>query len=188
MPKNVVIAIVVVLVLGAGAAFFFQNQNKSGVNNAVTSIKDSLSKAVSMECAYTNSAVGESKTYIKNGAIRSDYAGQKADQGGSVILTDKKIYMWQGKEGIVMDIPETTGTPEQAQGQAQKKDFMADLEKYKDSCKPAVVSDSLFTPPSDVVFQDYSKMMQQNQTPPVGAGMTEEQTKQYMEQYANPQQ
>ena len=45
---------------------------------------------------------------------------------------------------------------------ANSADTLAELEKYKDSCKPTVVADSMFVPPADVKFQDLSKMMQQS--------------------------
>lgn len=48
--------------------------------------------------------------------------------------------------------------------------MMASMEKYKDSCKPAVVADSEFTPPTDVTFQDMSKMMMPQTTGASGAG------------------
>ena len=131
----------------------------------------------------------ESKSYIKNGAIRTDYKGKTTEETGSAIITANKMYMWnENNEGFMMDIPQITpteGTTTTPEGISQRDDVMADLEKYKESCKASVVSDSLFTPPADVTFQDYSQMMQQMQQ---GSGMTEEQVKQYMEQYTPPQQ
>lgn len=185
--KTIVIAAAVVVLIGAGAFFFLQNKNGSSEGtNVVTSIKDALSKSASMECTYTDEEGRQSKSYIKNGAIRSDYTGVNEEESGSMIVTDKKMYMWNGKEGYMMDIPEVTQSPDQpdastGDGLSQKEEVLEDLEKYKESCKAAVVSDRLFTPPSDVVFQDYSQYMQQ------GAGMTEEQIQQYMNQYAPPQ-
>jgi hypothetical protein len=192
MQKKIIIAIVILALLAGGVYFLLQNKSGAPQTNVVTSIKDALSQSASMECTYTDQEGRESKSYIKNGAMRTDYKGKTTEESGSVIVTAKKMYMWtEKKEGFMIDIPEVTPTEGDAsipQGVAQRDEAMADLEKYKESCKTAVVSDSLFTPPSDVQFQDYSQMMQQvQQLPTGGAGMSEEQVKQYMEQYSNPQ-
>jgi hypothetical protein len=193
MPKNTVIILVVVVVLAlAGGGFYFlqmQKSNPAAGGNAVTSIKDALSQSVSLECTYTDEQGRTAKTYLKNGAIRSDYTGKSMEESGSMIVKDKKMYTWNNqKQGFMMEIPDVTGTPEQT-GEMGKQDPVAELEKYKQSCKPAVVSDSLFTPPADVTFTDYSQMMQQAPQAPGAAGgeMTPEQQQQYqqyMEQYA----
>ena len=41
------------------------------------------------------------------------------------------------------------------------------IDKYKDSCKTAVIEDSYFSEPKDVKFQDMSKLLQdiKNQVP-----------------------
>ena len=67
------------------------------------------------------------------------------------------------------------------------EDVVGALEKFKEHCKPAAVSDSLFIPPTDVKFTDYSSMMKQNiqAIPSGGSGgaMTEEQIKQLQQKY-----
>lgn len=190
--KPLIIVVAAVALVGISAFFFLQN--KSGTSeqaNVITSIKDALSQSVSMECTYTDEEGRQSKAYIKNGAIRSDYTGADEEESGSMIVTEKKMYMWSGKEGYMMDIPEVTPTEEEqtvSESIAQKDEVVADLEKYKESCKPAVLLDSLFTPPADVNFQDYSQMMEQNmQMMQEQSGMSEEQMQQYMEQYSSPQ-
>lgn len=175
MQKNVIIAIVVILVVGGAAAFFFQGKNKARTEtaeknaNVITSIHDALSKSISLECVYTNAKVGDSKTYIKNGVIRSDYMGGQVGQSGSVIVTDKKMYVWTAdKKGFMMSFSQTEASPktmqEKENTRTQKEQFLSDLELYKDNCKPAVVADSLFVPPSDIKFVDYSQMIEQSQS------------------------
>ena len=165
MLKNLLIAAVVLAILGGGAWYFFGK--KSTQTNVVTSIKDSLSKSVSLECDYTDEQGRKTKSYIKNGAIRSDFTSEDVQESGSVILNDKKLYVWTNKkQGFVSEIPEAATTTEEAvkdQGLSQRDGLMADLEKYKQQCKPAVVSDSLFTPPADVEFTDYSQLMNPQQ-------------------------
>lgn len=191
MQKNVIIAVVAVAVLGGGAFFFLQSQKSATQqNNVVTSIKDALSKSASLECTYTDEEGRQSKTFMKNGAVRSDFTGKTTEDTGSAIITAKKMYMWNAnKEGFMMDIPEVTPSAESTtetdtnSQNAQKDEIMKDLEQYKESCKAAVVSDSLFTPPSDVKFTDYSQMMQQN--PGAGSGISEEQMQQYQQYMEN---
>lgn len=191
MPKNVIVIIAVLLLLGGGAFLFFQNQNKTGGGDVVTSIKDALSKSVSMECDYTDEDGRRSKVYIKNGSVRSDMTANDPKQSGSMIVHNKKMYFWNSKGGFMMEIPDVSVTPSQAessgQGLSQKEEVMASLEKYKQYCKTAVVSDGLFTPPSDVKFQDYSQMMNLAPTIGAGAGMSEEEVKKAIEKYGTGQ-
>lgn len=180
MNRNLIIAVVVVIVLAAGGFFLVSNSKKTVApsstsgnvqaptsGNAITSIKDALSKSVSLECTYTDEKGTKTVARIKNGAVRADITSSNENESGSVIVKDKKMYFWNKTSVFMMDLSatEVTGTPQngQSQGQNQEKDLMAGLEKYKDNCKPAVVSDSLFTPPSDVKFQDFSQMLKDAQ-------------------------
>lgn len=164
-PK-IIIIVVILLLLGVGAYFVLGNGKNSMMGSAVnkiTSAKDMLTASVSMHCEYDENNM-HSKVDIKNGAVRVDSTGQTEDQNGSIILKGKKMYMWRGTEGYVYDIPDEVdenGKTVDSQS-AQKEDLMKSLEAYKDACKPAVVSDSIFNPPSDVTFSDVNSMMKQN--------------------------
>ena len=105
-----------------------------------------------------------------------------------------------------MTIPEETveqgkelakGAPSENKGLGDYKDMLGAIDKYKDSCKPAVVSDSLFTPPTTVEFTDFSKMMEglvpatQGGTGGVGVGdnpavIDQDQINKLMQQYGVP--
>ena len=68
------------------------------------------------------------------------------------------MYMWDSKtkEGFVYSINEENGNSE-----AVKSDsYFEAIDKYKDSCKIATVMDSYFTIPTDVNFQDMSKLLE----------------------------
>ncbi len=164
-PK-IIIIVVILLLLGVGAFFVLGNGKNSMMGSAVnkiTSAKDMLTASVSMHCEYEENGM-KSKVDIKNGAVRVDSAGTDQEQNGSIILKGKKMYMWRGTEGYVYDIPDEVdenGKTVDSQS-TQKEDLMKSLEAYKDACKPAVVSDSIFNPPSDVTFSDVSSMMKQN--------------------------
>ena len=141
--------------------------------NVFTSIKDALSKSLSLECTFTDESGQQTKSYIKNGAVRADMTAKDPKESGSVIVKGKTMHFWNGKTGFTMQIPEETSAPAQPgakESTPESANIMQTMEKYKDSCKPAVVADSLFTPPADVQFQDFSKMMQQLPTGSPGTG------------------
>ena len=74
------------------------------------------------------------------------------------------MYLWNGKQGYIYEIPENQSADGKTEGSgnSQKEGLIKSLEAYKDACKPAIVSDTIFTPPSDVTFTDLSSMMKQN--------------------------
>ncbi len=162
LPK-IIIIVVILLLLGVGAYFVLGNGKNSMMGSAVnkiTSAKDMLTASVSMHCEYEENGM-KSKVDIKNGAVRVDSSGTDQEQNGSIILKGKKMYMWHDKEGYVYDIPDevdANGNPIGTEA-TQKEDLMKSLEAYKDACKPGIVSDNLFNPPSDVTFTDMSSMM-----------------------------
>jgi|SRR6185369_12973364 len=182
MNKKIIVAVIIILLLAGGGLVL--SQNKNGSSNIFTTVKNTFSKSASMQCEYTDEQGRVTKTYIKNGAVRSDYTGKTAQDSGSIIVTAQKMYIWTAdKKGYMYDIPQVTvatGQNAAPQGGNKKDEFMSGLDKYKDSCKTAVVSDSLFTPPADVEFTDSSKMMQSQGTGVVPT-MTQEQAKQYQE-------
>ena len=100
-------------------------------------------------------------------------------------MKDKKLYMWNGSEGFVMTLPDETAEGGSGSNADQKDNLMKDLEEYKDSCKVAVVQDSLFTPPGDVKFSDMSSFTApaNNNSVPAEGEMSEEKIKELMKQY-----
>lgn len=166
MTPKIVIGVVILLLLGIGAYFFLMKGKTSMVGSAVnkiTSAKDMLTASVSMHCEYTQGGK-TSKVEIKNGAVRVDSSGATAEEAGSIIMKDKKMYLWNGKQGYIYEIPENQSADGKTEGSgnSQKEGLIKSLEAYKDACKPAIVSDTIFTPPSDVTFTDLSSMMKQN--------------------------
>ena len=193
--------IIAVLLLLAGGTFFFMNKKstsptiattESAANdsNVFTSIQDALSKKVSLECTFSNEAGHQIKSYIKNGAVRSDVTGKTTQESGSTIIKDKKMYYWNSTMGFMMNLSEAEmqgqalPTTSQPQGSTSQQNPLETLEKYKNSCKPAVVSDNLFTPPTDVKFTDYSQMMKSIPTANPSGTMNQEDIQKMMEKYA----
>ena len=173
--QKLLIGLVVILLVGGGVGFVVMSkkgtpatpgtsQTSTTGGNVFTSIKDALSKSLSLECMFTDEDGRQTKAYVKAGAVRSDFTGKIANESGSVIMKDKKIYFWNAQGGFMMEVPEETpaaGEPTTKETPGGVGDIMETMEQYKESCKPAVVADSLFTPPANITFQDFSQMMQQ---------------------------
>lgn len=133
-----------------------------------TSIKDALSKNVTLVCDFKDETGTSTKSYIKNGAVRVSSSGE-ATQAGEIIIKDKKMYMWdiKTKQGFVYDVPDQDVSSTEVN---QSENYLNMIDKYKDSCKMATVEDSYFETPSDVTFQDMSKLLEdlKNQVPQTG--------------------
>lgn len=159
--KKILPALVVLLLLGIGG-YFFMSSKGAPASNVFESIQDALSKSLSLKCVYKDEQGIQTTTYIKGGAVRVFMEGIKDnEQPSSIILKDKKMYMWNevSKVGFTYIITEPEVTPGIDQSPiVDNKDasVLAGIEKYKDSCKTEVVADSFFVPPADVKFQDMS--------------------------------
>ncbi len=194
MNKNLLIlgVIVVIVLLGVGG-FLVMNKKKVDVvapqtsesqtaADVIASIKDAFTNGTSFECTYTDEG-RTTKTYVKNGMVRAEITSSKPEQAGNTIIKDKKMYFWNSMSAFMMTIPDVTTTPGPS-GTVNTDDLIENMEKYKDSCKMASVSDDLFTPPSDVKFQDMSSMMK---AAPSGAGTADQkQIEEMMKKYLTP--
>ena len=198
----VVVAIVVLILVIGGALLLAKMQKKSQVaeqnmtmspkptqhQNIFSSITDALTKQISLSCDFTTDEGVHITSYIKNGAVRADLAGKTADQNGSVIIKDKKIYFWNSSVAMMMDEPQITVTPGAATQSAtsQEQNIMNNMEKYKQYCHNAIVSDNEFVPPNDRTFTDASRMIPSG-IPTSGGNIPAipSNYQQYMQQYQN---
>lgn len=136
-------------------------------NSLFTSIKDAMSKSLSLKCEYQVEGV-KTTTYIKGGMVRVMTESADAETGnGNAIIKDNKMWVWTegDSEGFTLelveeDFVEEPGT-EAPSDQTSKEDVIEEIEKYKDSCSSATVADSMFTPPSDITFSDLSQFQDQ---------------------------
>lgn len=183
MKKALPIVAVVLLLIVVG--FFLKGTKKSGTSllnkpagNVFNSIQDALSKSLSLKCVYKDEQGVQTTTYIKGGAVRVIMEETKdKDQPNTIILKDKKMYMWNetSKTGFTYTITDPTISPDTGKlpETTDNKDVsvLAEIEKYKDSCKTEVIADSFFVPPADVKFQDMSAFTENlmKQVPTAGA-------------------
>jgi len=174
--KSLYIVVAVVLLLLVGGASYMKlkgNKVTSPTSNSATeskgifaSVKDALSKKMTLVCEFKDEKNVSVKSYIKNGAVRvTSTGGTTENQSGDIIIKDKKMYMWdvKTKQGFVYDIPDsdTNNIGTSSGNEASlSENYLNMIDKYKDSCEIATVEDSYFTPPTDVKFQDMSKLLE----------------------------
>ncbi len=169
--KGFLILLFVLLLLIAGGISYLKF--KSGKESAVLfdSIKDALSKNLTLSCEFNNSEGMKVSSFIKNGAVRVTTLSANGNQSGEMILAGEKMYIWdtKTKQGFVYDTPENSGeTTENSNiGDFSGKDYLAMIEEYKNSCVVATVADSYFEVPKDVSFKDMNKFLEdlKNQKP-----------------------
>lgn len=194
--KKIIPVLAILLVLGVGGYFYmsskgnipkapFGTASNSTGKNVFTSIKDALSQSLSLKCVYKDEKGIQTTTYIKGGAVRVMMEGiTEKDQPNNVILKDKKMSMWNetSKVGFTFTMTEPVITPGQKveTKKSQDAEVLAEIEKYKNSCKTEIIADSFFVPPADVKFQDMSAFTQgANQVPsiPANGGTSADQQK-----------
>src|SRR3990170_6335887 len=186
--KNLIVVLVVLALLGVGGYFYLSSRGMMPkVPTSFTSIKDALSKSLSLKCVYTDEDGVETTSYIKGGSVRVMMTGgADSEQPNNIVMKDKKMHMWSdaSKTGFVFTIeepkdvtpfPTIEGQEERSQsGADQEESVLAQIEKYKDACKAEVIADSMFAIPTDVQFQDMNalqeQMMKQAPQAPEGTG------------------
>lgn len=164
MNKKIVFIVIALVLLLSGGYYMSLKSNKSKITTSnstsetksvFTSIKDALSKKLTLVCEFKDDSGVSTKSFLKNGAVRVSSTSE-------FILKDKKMYMWdlKTKQGFVYDIPDTTNAGTTGGEINQSESYLNMIEKYKDSCKVATIEDSYFVPPTDVKFQDMSKLLE----------------------------
>jgi len=171
--------LLIIVLLGAGYFFYNQNAKKTTApaavstqqqptgGNVFSSIKDALSKSLTLKCDYPDAKGRTVTSYIKGGKVREvGIAGSGSEGYGDVLMRDNKMYIWNAakKQGMTMSFNVDQMKNEAAKVQPttsanQGADYLATIEKYKDSCKATTVADSMFDVPADVKFVDMAEQM-----------------------------
>src|SRR5258706_9709359 len=123
MLKNMLIIIFILVLLGMGAYLLWPQKK-------VSSVRDALTKSTSFECDYIDEEGFQTKGYIKNGAIRTDFTAKNVEDSGSTIMVNKKIYIWwiQEKRGFSMDLAEAAAKGKTNEGMAQINNMINGLD------------------------------------------------------------
>jgi len=91
---------------------------------------------------------------------------QAQTKTGTMISDGKILYMWSGTSGIKMNIDEAQANQPKTGDSANPTQNWSEWAKQMEAsgatyqCDNANISDSEFSPPQDVKFQDFSQMMQ----------------------------
>lgn len=207
--KKLLPVLLLLLLLGVGGYFYLTSRgmvpkaplgsagNTTQNGGIFTSIKDALSKSMSLKCVYKDEEGVETTTYIKGGALRVMMINAKeGEQPNNIVMKDKMMYMWNDttKTGFSYKIEEPKDvtpiptvedkTVNKETGDDQKESVLAQIEKYKDTCKVETVVDSMFAVPTDVKFQDMSALQEQmmKTVPQAPQGGSQEDMQKYIQE------
>jgi len=162
--NNTIIAVIVLIIIVGGLLFFNQNKkiqtNKQDITTETKpgvfeSIRDAMSRSMSLKCEY-KTVDSQTVAYVKGKMVRVDGIYKNTNKN-STILKNDKMWTWDvvKKEGMIITLKQTE------ENKASTSDeLINDLEKQKQFCKPTIVADSMFNPPTDVKFQDLSGMIE----------------------------
>ncbi len=177
--KQLVVAVVVVilLVLGLGGFFLFSKQSPSTQNqtsntttgeskSAMESLADLINRGSNLTCEF-NSEVDENgysskgTIYISSGNMRGDFVTTTDSKttNMNMIRNGNDNYIWgdEMETGIKMTLSQ-----EDLAEETNEASKYVDLNKKLDyKCNPWGVDQSKFTPPSNIKFTDFSKMMEE---------------------------
>lgn len=181
--KYLIIGILVLILLLGGYFLFGKPGNKSGsssqsqTSGAPKSLKDLLTAGIAQKCTFSmdqDSAGQSGTTYIASGKLRGDFSSQS--EGKTIvthmIVTGNTSYVWQEgeKEGFKSSF-DTTGSVSATGSGSDSTTAALDFNKQGDyKCSAWVVDESMFTPPADVKFADFSQLMK----PATSANPTQE--------------
>lgn len=185
MKKNLPIIIVIgVAVLGAlavGGWYFFLRGGQipgmpseggqgiltpqEGQESFTGKLKDALTLGQSMKCTWNQDADNFGTAYIKDEKVRTDVTtdGKSAHS----IMADNCTWVWEEgtTEGFKMcyeptEMEEMEEVPEVVVGEEEiPEEYSYQAPDIDYTCQPAVVSDSMFNPPTGVNFISPQEMM-----------------------------
>ncbi len=186
--KKVIIIIVALLVIGAGG-YLALNRGKSSKNietdkPGVTpsfqvvdnnSLLGWLKRGKSVECTLSTGE-GTMTMQAKDNKVRIEglpymFGGSDTEtpsMDGVSLTTGDWVYMWSGDKGTKMNIKSMQETMDEEQKEkAEDYDWEEMAEgwdaQYKYECQEKSLPDSLFEPPANVEFTDWTETMSQLQ-------------------------
>lgn len=177
--KITLTVVIILLLLGGGYIASQQMKTKSADTpqtakketkdtSMMTSIKDLLSSGKTQMCTYeySNEKTGTSKgtTYIANGKMRTDYESTYGDgktYSGSMINDGTYMYMWTATPPQGMKLKITAEMDKQIEEAKQNQAYIDPNTPMSYRCNNWSNDATIFTPPAEVTFTDYSAQMEQ---------------------------
>lgn len=178
MNTKVIGIIVAIVVIAAGVWYFTQNKGESGetkneslstdaeeqLEKENTSIKELMARGRDVVCTYDSADTGRGTIYASSGRARGDFEVKTDGKTsmGHMISDETTGYFWMegqtsGMKMMMNKTDQSSSTSNQGVDPNKNYDF---------SCDPWRADASVFTPPTNVQFQEFNIPA----TPPGGAG------------------
>lgn len=181
--KKVLLILIPLIVLGGGGYWYFTKdtttdkslvQKMSGNEEQTYSgnLKDIVSLGKSLKCTWSNETA-EGTSWIKGDKV---YTQVSTSEGTSnIIFKDNCTWSWTSgssseatgikfcfESGDTEDIESTEADLEKYAESLENQDLDDSVADVNYNCRPAVISDSKFNPPSDINFSSWEELMQGN--------------------------
>lgn len=142
--------------------------------SGMMSIKELMGLNKNQVCTFSSSDENGSlsgTSYISGRKVRSEFKGTSADgkaYGGGIINDGNYMYSWatdsnQGFKITVTDSIEKNIEDTKKDFEKNQNQYVNQDEKLNYKCSSWSPNTSMFTPPSNITFTDYSEMMNQTQ-------------------------
>lgn len=133
------------------------NQVNNNASSVFTTIRDAVTKNITLKCEYTDEDGEKILTHIQGMKVRLKGSGEEADFEG--LMRDGKYYLWSvsKKEGMIIDMTKFVEGDSVKMGERVIKsidDVVAVLEEKKQNCSVVSVEANFFEIPGEVKFED----------------------------------
>ncbi|HMS22979.1 MAG TPA: hypothetical protein PKA38_04440 [Candidatus Levybacteria bacterium] len=140
----------------------FTPEKSASQDGLFSSLEDILTKKMSITCDYIDEEGRKTKTYIKNGKIYIQVVSINPAENITVIYQNNMVYIWDSNSATKISLPDSFIKTASLGMQQQ---ITQGIEKYRDSCVEAFVSDAIFIPPADRKFVDISDVKANENAP-----------------------
>lgn len=141
-----------------------ENNTQMNVDEVADTVMNAFNGSGSVKCTYQNDST-QGITYIKNGMIRVESTGGENDSMGNVIMKNDTLWGWEANstEGFMMEniskYQDDESVPDDYK--LNSENVRAQISENQGKCNNENISDSMFDPPANVKFQNYSSMMEE---------------------------
>jgi len=177
--KGKIFLVVFAIFILAGGIWFFKNrllsqpgetkpspvpsETKTGEQKEgiFGSIREALEKSVNLKCQYQLESGDKMMIYLKGKDLIRAEVTTRQNQETITIMKDEKMWFWlpATKKGMVISV---AGLQQQGLANQQvpnKEKILEEAEKYKESCQPATIANSLFEIPKEVEFENLDDLL-----------------------------
>jgi len=125
------------------------------------SIRQALEKSANLKCQYQLENGDKMTVYLKGKDLIRAEVTTRQNQQTITIMKDDKMWFWlpATKKGMMISL---AGLQQQGLANQQvpnKEKILEEAEKYKESCQPATIANSLFEIPKEVEFENLDEVL-----------------------------